>query len=279
MNRTERNRKTDQAWNKLYNRLNKDGLVPVTNSRQPLYPLVVKWGAVAAVVICCVCISITYFMESEDEKRDMLTQRNDESGTLVTALEDGSIVYLEGRTTLQYPEHFSSEKREVGLQGNALFDVTGNRERPFIIETQDVQIEVLGTAFNVRSRDNSPFELSVQRGKVRVTLKKNGQDIYVKAGETATLLSQKLHLSNTTDDEQFQRYTKNMRFKDQRLADIIRAINLREQEINLQTSLQLGGRRLTVTFSDNTPETITELICVALNLKYKREGDTFILYE
>lgn len=279
MNQTERNRKTDQAWNKLYDRLNKEGLVPVTNYRPSLYPLVMKWGAVAAVVICCVCLSITYFVKSGEEGRDMLTQRNDQTGTLVTALEDGSIVYLEERTSLQYPEHFSPDKRKVNLQGNALFDVTGNRSRPFIIETQEVRIEVLGTAFNVKSKDNIPFELSVQRGKVKVTLKKNGQDISVKAGETVTLLSQKLHLSNTTDNEQFLRYTKNMRFKDQRLADIIRSINLREQTINLQTSPGLGERRLTVTFSDNTPDTMTELICTVLNLKYKREGDTFTLYE
>ena len=41
--------------------------------------------------------------------------------------------------------------REVSLQGNALFDVTGNRERPFLIETEEVRIEVLGTMFHVKS--------------------------------------------------------------------------------------------------------------------------------
>lgn len=50
------------------------------------------------------------------------------------------------------------------LQGNALFDVVGSRSRPFLIETDLVRIEVLGTAFNVKSDELRPFELSVQEG-------------------------------------------------------------------------------------------------------------------
>ena len=48
-----------------------------------------------------------------------------------------------GETSLQYPEHFSMDTREVSLQGNALFGLTGNRERPFLIETEEVRIEAV----------------------------------------------------------------------------------------------------------------------------------------
>ena len=114
--------------------------------------------------------------------------------------------WMAGNTSLKFPEHFSSDRREVSLQGNALFEVAGNRKRPFVIETEDTRIEVLGTAFNVKSNDSSPFELSVQRGEVKVTLKKDGQDIHVKAGETVTLLSRRLQLSMTPDPALFDRY-------------------------------------------------------------------------
>lgn len=279
MNQIERNKKTDQAWNKLYNRLDKDGLLADANRRCPLYPLVLKWGAAAAIVVFCIYFSFSYFAKDNVVERDLLTQQNNEAGTLVTALEDGSIVYLDGKTSLQYPKHFSSDIREVSLRGNALFDVTGNRARPFIIETREVKIEVLSTAFNVKSNNSVPFELSVQRGKVKVTVKESGQDVYVKAGETVTLFSQGLHLSDITDHGQFNRYTKNMRFKDERLSDILRAINLRGQTIQIQTSPELGKRKLTVSFSDNTPEAMTELICMALNLKYTCEKNTIIIGE
>lgn len=56
----------------------------------------------------------------------------------------------------------------MSLKGNALFDIAGNRARPFFIETGKVQIEVIGTAFHVRNSGNSPFELAVQRGEVKL---------------------------------------------------------------------------------------------------------------
>ena len=62
-----------------------------------------------------------------------------------------------------------------------------NRERPFWIDTEQVKIEVLGTAFSVKSVEDAPFRLSVQRGTVRVTLKKGNKECYVKAGETVVL--------------------------------------------------------------------------------------------
>ena len=192
---TERNkRKTDRAWNTLYQRLDEEGLLsgrPASPFRSPAWK---RGVAAAAVALLCLLVSVTYLNRSgQDTDPNLLTRQNSETATtLVTTLEDGSVVYLAGNTSLKFPEHFSSDRREVSLQGNALFEVAGNRKRPFVIETEDTRIEVLGTAFNVKSNDSSPFELSVQRGEVKVTLKKDGQDIHVKAGETVTLLSRRL---------------------------------------------------------------------------------------
>lgn len=197
---------------------------------------------------------------------------------MVTTLEDGSVVYLAGNTSLKFPEHFSSDRREVSLQGNALFEVAGNRKRPFVIETEDTRIEVLGTAFNVKSNDSSPFELSVQRGEVKVTLKKDGQNIHVKAGETVTLLSRRLQLSMTPDPALFDRYTKRIRFKDEKLGNILRVINLQNPDIQLETTPELWNRTLTVTFSNDTPEAMAELICLALDLKKTRQDNMILLF-
>lgn len=153
--------------------------------------------------------------------------------------------------------------------------VTG--ARPFVIETEDTRIEVLGTAFNVKSTGSSPFELSVQRGEVRVTLKKNGQDIHVKAGETVTLLSRRLQLSTTPDPALFDRYTERIRFKDEKLGNILRVINLQNPDIRLEATPELWNRTLTVTFSNDTPEAMAELICLALDLKKTRQDNTILL--
>lgn len=279
---TERNkRKTDQAWNALYRRLDEEGLLS-GRPAQPFRSILWKGSmAAAAVALLCLLVSVVYLSRTErDTDRNLLTRQNSETtSTLVTTLEDGSVVYLAGNTSLQYPQHFSSDRREVSLQGNALFDVAGNRARPFVIETEDTRIEVLGTAFNVKSSGKSPFELSVQRGEVKVTLKKSGQDIHVKAGETVTLLSRKLQLSTTPDPDQFARYTERIRFKDEMLGDILRVINSQNQDIRLETTSGLQNRTLTVAFSNNTPEDMAELICLALNLKKTKLNNTITLSE
>lgn len=281
MTRKEKNnRKTDQAWTTLYNRLEKDGLITQAETPRPSLRLTAfKWTA-AAVILLCTYLSINYFNQTEQViDRNLLTRQNKETITLATTLEDGSIVYLAGNAAIHYPEHFQPDKREISLQGNALFDIAGNRTRPFLIETEDTRIEVLGTAFNVKSDGSQPFELSVQRGMVKVTLKKSGQDVYVKAGETATLSSRKLQVSQTKNPDQFSEITQQIRFKDERLADILRIINLNTGDIRLQAIPALESRTLTVTFSNNSPESIAELICAALNLKYTRDKNVFTLHE
>lgn len=281
MTRKEKNnRKTDQAWTTLYNRLEKDGLITQAETPRPSLRLTAfKWTA-AAVILFCTYLSINYFNQTEKViDRNLLIRQNKETITLATTLEDGSIVYLAGNAAIHYPEHFQPDKREISLQGNALFDIAGNRTRPFLIETEDTRIEVLGTAFNVKSDGSQPFELSVQRGMVKVTLKKSGQDVYVKTGETATLSSRKLQVSQTKNPEQFSEITQQIRFKDERLADILRIINLNTGDIRLQAIPALESRTLTVTFSNNSPESIAELICAALNLKYTRDKNVFTLHE
>lgn len=274
------NRKTDQAWTTLYNRLEQEGLITQVETTRPSLRLTAfKWTA-AAVILLCTYLSINYFNQTEKAiDRDLLTRQNKETVTLATTLEDGSIVYLAGNAAIHYPQHFQEDKREISLQGNALFDIAGNRTRPFLIETEDTRIEVLGTAFHVKSDGSQPFELSVQRGMVKVTLKKSGQDVYVKAGETATLSSRKLQVSQTRNMKQFSEFTQQIRFKDERLADILRIINLNTGDIHLQIEPALENRTLTVTFSDNSPETIAELICAALNLKYTRDKNVLTLHE
>lgn len=282
MSHTENNKvKTDRAWNKLYARFDSEGLLPVGDRHLIRPSRTWRWaGVAAAVLFLCVYIASSYFKtETVSVTQSLLTQENKETSTLVTTLEDGSIVYLGGETSLQYPEHFLPEKREVALQGKALFDVAGNRKRPFLIETGDVQIEVIGTAFNVKSDGATPFELSVQRGKVKVTLKKSGQAVYVQAGETVTLVNKDLHLSSNKDAGQFARYLESMRFKDESLNNILRVVNLHAADAQLQASPSLGERRLTVAFSNDTPQSMAELICLAMNLQCKREGNILTLSE
>ena len=282
MNQIEKNKsKTDQAWEQLYTRLEQDGLLdkPISGTQIPYRIGLMKWAA--AIVILCVSVATAIFLGQErTPETTLLTLHNNEaSTTLVTTLEDGSIVYLADNSQLSYPEHFQREKREVSLLGNALFDVSGNKERPFLIETEQARIEVLGTSFNIKSSDKSAFELAVRRGLVKVTLKKNGEQTLVKAGQTVSLFSNRLQVAPTQDNEQFSDYTRRIQFKDERLGDILHVINLEYPKMPLKTTADLENRRLTVSFYNNSPATMAELICAALKLKCTQQNNIWMISE
>ncbi|MCK3683460.1 FecR domain-containing protein [Maribellus sp. YY47] len=94
-------------------------------------------------------------------------------------LSDGTKVYLNSMTSLKYPVQFGSDKREVELVGEAYFEVTKNAGKPFVVNTKEMKVEVLGTSFNVNAYEDS---------KNTVT----------------TLVEGKVKLSNTQDDENVQ---------------------------------------------------------------------------
>nr|WP_286079285.1 FecR domain-containing protein [Bacteroides intestinalis] len=286
MTEVNKNRaKTDEAWERLYARLDKDRLlVEAGQGRAVRRKLLLKWGTLAAPAVIAgfvyLASALWFVPGGEVENLNLVTQENREASMLVTTLEDGSVVYLAQESTLQYPEHFATDKREVNLQGEAFFDVAKNHEQTFLIETGKVRIEVLGTAFNVRSHEDDFFRLSVQRGRVKVSLKQGGQSVLVSAGETVTLQARQLQLSETEDSDEFRQYTKNIRFKDECLEDILRVVNAEAPTLQIQVaSSVLNKRKLTIEFENNSPETVAELICWALSLKYSREGDKLILSE
>ncbi|MEL6926187.1 MAG: FecR domain-containing protein, partial [Bacteroidota bacterium] len=113
-------------------------------------------------------------------------------------LDDGTIVYINGSSKLEFPQSFSGSERRVKLDGEAFFDVARDEQRPFIIETVKTQVTVLGTSFNVRAMAEEAFtEVVVKTGKVRFA---------DKAGTAATLLtaSQKAVFDHQTQQIQQQ---------------------------------------------------------------------------
>lgn len=89
-------------------------------------------------------------------------------------LPDGSNIWLNAQTTIQYPVSFNSKERQVKLDGEAYFEVAKDTKRPFIVNTKECNVEVLGTKFNVdaySSRDK--FETVLMEGLVKVSLHNN----------------------------------------------------------------------------------------------------------
>lgn len=84
-------------------------------------------------------------------------------------LHDGTVVWLNARTRLRYPNRFVGSERKVELDGEAFFEVTHNKEVPFVVSTEKLDIKVLGTSFNVFAyKGNGEFSTALIEGSVKL---------------------------------------------------------------------------------------------------------------
>jgi len=87
-------------------------------------------------------------------------------------LPDGTLVWLNAGSRLTYGKNFNRSRREVSLTGEAFFDVAKNDQKPFLIHTNRIDIQVLGTSFNVKSYPSeNTTEATLIRGSIEVSIK------------------------------------------------------------------------------------------------------------
>ncbi len=146
----------------------------------PLMRRLVSVAALAAALI----VTIILWPESHPRLFEV------PAGSMQTVtLDDGSTVEIAGGTRLEVLELEGGSARRVSLAGEAFFDVTRD-ERPFVVETFNAEIRVLGTRFNIRSWVDDPeFEtiVSVVDGEVSVSGQDRPEELILVRGETAVV--------------------------------------------------------------------------------------------
>lgn len=106
--------------------------------------------------------------------------------TFALRLSDGTRVTLNGSTVLRYPTHFGRGERRVELvEGEAFFDVTADREHPFVVKMPQTQVRVLGTSFNVRSYTPEAWNVALATGSVEVKTEVMSTPLVLTPGECA----------------------------------------------------------------------------------------------
>lgn len=136
---------------------------------------VLRFLRIAAMIV--IAFGLGYFTQitrESDEPVAMQTISVPAGQCVNLTLPDGSNIWLNAQTTIQYPVSFNKQKRQVKLDGEAYFEVAKDAKRPFIVNTKECSVEVLGTKFNVdaySSRDK--FETVLMEGSVKVSLCSN----------------------------------------------------------------------------------------------------------
>nr|WP_068888140.1 FecR domain-containing protein [Pedobacter panaciterrae] len=111
------------------------------------------WLKIAAAILVIVGIGVIYKNNLKEPlpNASLITHFSTKGGEKKKiTLPDGSMVLLNARSVLTVDKNFNDKNREVNLVGEAFFDVTHNKNRPFKVHTEDFDINVLGTSFNVK---------------------------------------------------------------------------------------------------------------------------------
>ena len=106
----------------------------------------------------------------------------DSKGSVI--LPDGTLVWLNANSRLTYPKHFSGGNRHVQLEGEGYFEVVHDKEAPFLVETDGMVVNVLGTHFNVKNyEDRKIAETTLLSGKVKAYLPASKQNLILKPNQ------------------------------------------------------------------------------------------------
>ncbi|RXK85441.1 FecR family protein [Filimonas effusa] len=191
----------DERWDKLSRRLQENStkeikMQPVSSRRLLRYSIA---ASVAAAVLTGAVILFNAGRSGMKPKQNIVSTKNG-SRTKIE-LPDGSAVWLNTGSKLIYSDAFGEDLREVHLSGEAFFDVAKDAAHPFIIHANEIDIKVLGTAFNVRAYpDDKRTEATLIRGLIEVSFKDRPADrLYLKPNEKISVMNGEIR-SQVRDD-------------------------------------------------------------------------------
>jgi ferric-dicitrate binding protein FerR (iron transport regulator) len=160
-------------------------------------------------------------------------------------LDDGTQVWLNAQTRLTYPNAFTAGERRVSVEGEAFFDVAHDAEKPFIVATRGIEMQVLGTTFNVYSYPQEDVSrISLLSGSLRVYTPgaPRSESITLSPSEEMTIRNNRLSPAAAIPDMNYFLWTEGIySFENETLANIVKKLELYYDiriEVNDATMLQ-----------------------------------------
>jgi len=164
----------DQIWKKINNQINPRSLY-------------LSWFKYAAIIILSFsCGSILFYLLGTNNHETKFATISSPRGQITSlTLFDGSTVWLNSESTIEYRSDFSTNKREVYVEGEAYFEVTHDKKNPFIVNLENSQVKVYGTSFNVKAYPGTDnIEAVLMKGKIEFST--NNKSVVLKPDERIT---------------------------------------------------------------------------------------------
>lgn len=198
------------------------------------------------------------------------------NNVLIDTLPDGSVITLNKNAVLKYPETFSGNTRSVELQGEAFFNVSPDKQKPFIIHANESVITVVGTSFNVNS-SKEKTEVIVETGIVEVA--KKSHSVKLNPNEKATVTRNEARPVKQDNTDALYNYYRTQEFICNG-TPLWRLVDVLNQAYNVDIVIadnKLKDLPLTTTFRNEPLDNILLVIRETFNITIEKKNGQIIL--
>lgn len=272
----------DKAWNKLFSKISEDGLIHETQvmHKKSMIPAYLRVAAAVVVLTGLTALLLLTRPGLFSNATTVATTENQKN--LEITLPDGSNVILNRNTTLTYRDNYGKNGRNVSLEGEAFFEITPDTENPFTVDAGKARIRVLGTSFNVITKNTeSEVEVFVKTGKVLLMTGQGDENLVLDPGYIGktSLESTVRELNN---DPNYMSWNTGVLIFDRQPLDIV----FRDlRKVYNMDIIADDPSILENVWTTNGPvdneiqETVIRLICGTFNLRYTKDGNVYHLSE
>lgn len=259
--------------------------VRVENGERPL-SYKPKWKRLiryAASLVAIILVGISCYMAGSGSagQETMLITAQGSAGSFI--LPDGTSVRLNSDSRLTYDaDNFTKDgKRKVKIEGEAFFDVTKDENHPFVVEMSDMEVQVLGTSFEVRDYAFSGLkEVVLLNGKVEVTTPGNAKPSTLNPDQrlvynTAT---GKCNVESTSAETYCRWIYPKLKLENEPLGDILITIG-RKYSVDLSISTGVDtSARLSLTLANDDLEDIMSILSYLTDIDYRITDNKLSVY-
>jgi ferric-dicitrate binding protein FerR (iron transport regulator) len=263
---------TDKAWNKLYSKIEEDepGV-----TQQKIKPLRLNRKlAIAASITILMGLAGLYL----SSQYGFVRVSNKSLAAHIEVLPDGSEVLLNAKSQITYRKYFGKNTREISLNGEAFFKVEKDETKPFIIQTQNSFVKVLGTSFNVNAKKEW-VEVLVETGRVEVyNNSMHSEHVVLLPGDFAQLDGKnKIEKTLNSNENYLSWVNQKLVFQAMPLEQVVSHI-MKTYYCTIELpDTSIANRKITSTFDNDTLDEVLKSIAIAFNLSVKKEGEKYIL--
>lgn len=174
----------DEVKDSIFDQINKSEQDRFSSGKSNIYSLTRRKWVWAAAAVALILFTSIFLLRQTTQVQSTLVADAGENITTVE-LQDGSTVTLRPNSQL-YQNDNSDQQSSYSLSGEALFEVTHNPDREFLVKTSQGRVRVLGTTFNLSER-NSKTNVYLIEGRIAFETADLNQSLTLTAGEAATI--------------------------------------------------------------------------------------------